>query len=604
MAERITTKRFAKNVVYSLVAQIISLAVSFVVTLIVPRYIGEYAYSYWQSYVLYVGYVGVLHFGLLDGLVLRYSKYDYDELDKPRLRSQFITLMVFMSALSLIGCAVSLFALGGQNKIIFLFVAIGILIKNVDTYNSYMLQITNRINRYVIVTIVNRLTYGTVIAALLISRSLGSVEAGEFYWYCLADILAVCVSIVISHFFNKGLHFGKSIGLKATLAEVKQNVSAGIVLMIANWSATLLIGSAKMMAQWRWGDLVFGEVAFAFSVSNVFLVFITAISVVLFPSLKRLDESKLPNLYKSIRRALSPLLFAMLALYFVGCAVVERWLPNYSSSLLYLGIFLPMVVFSSKVSLLTNNYLKVYRKEKTMMIINLCSIALGVGMFALCAYAFNNLIALMACVVVAVMFNSIASEICVMRTIGIKIVADFIIEAFMTVAFILSATLLHRWIGFAVYMSALLVYFVIYRKQIISGCRRIANRLHRHPASQAAPAPAEAGIGSIDGAGSSEADKALTADTATAQNTQGAVTENSVESTATDESAIQSNAEETEETEKIEKSAALTEADAEDNAAEDNGGETAPFGADRQELQTDSQDSSKSHRNKSRRNKK
>lgn len=585
MAEKITTKRFAKNVVYSLVAQIVSLAVSFVVTLIVPRYIGEYAYSYWQSYVLYVGYVGVLHFGLLDGLVLRYSKYDYDELDKPRLRSQFITLMAFMSALSLIGCAVSLFALGGQNKLIFLFVAIGIMIKNVDTYNSYMLQITNRINRYVIVTIVNRLTYGVIIASLLVARSLGSAEAGEFYWYCLADILAVCVSIIISHFFNKGLHFGKSIGLKATLAEVKLNVSAGIVLMIANWSATLLIGSSKMIAQWRWGDLVFGEVAFAFSVSNVFLVFITAISVVLFPSLKRLDESKLPSLYKSIRRALSPLLFAMLALYFVGCAVVERWLPNYSSSLLYLGIFLPMVVFSSKVSLLTNNYLKVYRKEKTMMIINLCSIALGVGMFSLCAYAFNSLIALMACVVVAVMFNSIASEICVMRTIGIKIIADFIIEALMTVAFILSATLLHRWIGFAVYMGALVAYFVIYRKQIASGFRRIANRLHRRPAPQAAASPSEADIGSLGGTVSSEDGKTLIADTATEQNAQGTVTENSVESTATDKPATQSNAE------KTEKSDALTEADAEDNADEDSGGETALSGADRQELQNDSQDS-------------
>ena len=34
---------------------------------------------------VHVGYVGVLHFGLLDGIVLRYSQYDYDELDKPRI---------------------------------------------------------------------------------------------------------------------------------------------------------------------------------------------------------------------------------------------------------------------------------------------------------------------------------------------------------------------------------------------------------------------------------------------------------------------------------------------------------------------------------------
>ena len=77
MAQNITSKKFAKNVIYSILAQIISLAVSFVLTLIVPKFIDEYQYSYWQTYVLYVGYVGVLHFGLLDGLVLRYSKFDY-----------------------------------------------------------------------------------------------------------------------------------------------------------------------------------------------------------------------------------------------------------------------------------------------------------------------------------------------------------------------------------------------------------------------------------------------------------------------------------------------------------------------------------------------
>ena len=69
MPKEITTKKFAKNVVLSIVAQIVSLAISFITTLIVPRFIDEYQYAYWQTYVLYVGYVGVLHFGLLDGLV-------------------------------------------------------------------------------------------------------------------------------------------------------------------------------------------------------------------------------------------------------------------------------------------------------------------------------------------------------------------------------------------------------------------------------------------------------------------------------------------------------------------------------------------------------
>ena len=77
MAKSITTKKFATNIILSLTAQIISVAISFITTLVVPKFIDEIQYANWQTYVLYVGYVGILHFGLLDGLVLRYSKYDY-----------------------------------------------------------------------------------------------------------------------------------------------------------------------------------------------------------------------------------------------------------------------------------------------------------------------------------------------------------------------------------------------------------------------------------------------------------------------------------------------------------------------------------------------
>ena len=460
MPKTITTKKFAKNVVYSIIAQIISLAVSFVLTLIVPKFIDEYQYSYWQTYVLYVGYVGVLHFGLLDGLVLRYSKYDYEELDKARLRSQFIILLIFTSIMTLSATAISLTVLDYPNKIIFVLVAIGIISKNIVTYSSYMFQITNRISKYVFLIIAQRLAYGFVVAALLIFK------VNDFYWYCIADLIGDAVGFIIGAVFNRGLFLGKSIKINEAFNELKTNMASGIILMMANWSAMLMIGSAKMIIQWHWDELVFGKVSFAFSVSNIFLVFVTAISVVLFPSLQRIDPEKLPSMYKNIRNILSPLLFFMMLFYFIGCYVLELWLPKYSESLTYLGILLPIIIFSSKVSLLTNNYLKVYRKEKMMLLANVISIALGIGLFVLCAYAFNNMTALLACVVFVIMFNSVLSEIFVLKTIKVKIIKEFIIEALVTVAFILCASMLSRWIGFAVYFGIFVIYCSINYKSI------------------------------------------------------------------------------------------------------------------------------------------
>ena len=86
-------KGFTQNVIISIAVQVISLLVNFIISFLVPKFIDEYQYAYWQTYILYVGYVGVLHFGLLDGIVLRYSQYDFDQLDKGRIRSQFKILL-------------------------------------------------------------------------------------------------------------------------------------------------------------------------------------------------------------------------------------------------------------------------------------------------------------------------------------------------------------------------------------------------------------------------------------------------------------------------------------------------------------------------------
>ena len=77
----------ASNILISISVQAISLILSFVLGFILPKFLDEYQYANWQTFSLYLGYVGVLHFGLLDGIVLRYSQYDFNQLDKERMRS-------------------------------------------------------------------------------------------------------------------------------------------------------------------------------------------------------------------------------------------------------------------------------------------------------------------------------------------------------------------------------------------------------------------------------------------------------------------------------------------------------------------------------------
>jgi O-antigen/teichoic acid export membrane protein len=454
----------------SVLVQIISLLVSFILNLIVPKYIPELQYAHWQTYILYVSYVGVFHFGLLDGIVLRYSQYDYDELDKPRIRSQFRLLLILNTVISIITIVItSIFAMK-EMRYIFCFVAIGVITKNLFTYTSYTFQITNRISKYAILVISQRLFFGIMTVMLLL------FHVQNYYLYCISDLCGDLFGCFIGYFYNKELYFGKTISWKEALSEFKINISSGIMLLIANWSSMLLIGSAKMIIQWHWDELTFGKVSFSFSISNLFLTFVSAISVVLFPSLKRMEKSRLPELYMEIRNAISPILFAAMLFYYPGCLILNMWLPKYQESLVYLGILLPIIIYTSKVSLLTNNYLKAYRAEKKMLWINTISVIIAIVLFLFSAYILNNLTVMIIMIVVSIMFRSIVSEIVVMKLIHVKMIRDFIIEFLMTIVFIFSAKFVDFWIGFGIYFVTVLVYLWLYRNSLNSYIRRLRKR--------------------------------------------------------------------------------------------------------------------------------
>lgn len=473
MANLVSSKKLAKNLILSLVAQAISVITSFVLGFIVPKFIDEYQYSYWQMYVLYVGYVGVLQFGLLDGIVLQYSQFDFDEIEKPRIRSQFQLLLSFCSLLTFAGFGISIWLSDITVKEIVILVAIGIITKNVFGYTSYSFQITNRISKYALLVIAQRAAYAIFIIVLLVFR------VNDFYLYCIADLFGDVVGILLGAIFNRGMYFGKGLPIIECFKECWVNVSAGIMLMIANFSSSLLVGGAKMIVQWRWDELVFGQVSFSFSVSNIFLTFVTAISVVLFPSLKRMNEDDLPNVYIKIRNSISPLLFFAMIIYFPGCWILEKWLPNYSDSLVFLGILLPIIIFSSKVSLLTNNYLKAYRKEKLMFIINVVSVIIGFGLFLFGAYVLGNLEIVLYLLVAVVMMRSVISEIVVTKIIKKNIILDFIIELIMTVIFIVAVRLLPLWWACFAYGCALAIYAIIYRKSIFAMFNTVVRFLRR-----------------------------------------------------------------------------------------------------------------------------
>lgn len=471
---KISTQRIGRNVVLSMLAQLISLLTSFVLGFIVPKFIDKYQYSYWQTFLLYISYVTLLQFGVLDGIVLRYAQYDYDELEKPRLRSQLHLLLVALTLVAGALCVGAGLFLDGATKWIVILVASGILTKNLFTYTSYSFQITNRIKLYVVTVITQRAVYAVMVVGLLLAKN------NDFYWYCTADLVGDLFGILLGVVFTRDLYVGKPLPIRACFREAKENIFSGFFLTFASFAGGFLIVGSKTVIQWHWDTLVFGKLTFSFSVSMAFVSFVNAIGVVMFPSLKRMNEKDLPDLYGKMRSIFTVFIFVILLCYFPGCWILARWLPKYTESLSYLGILLAMIIFYARLAFLTNNYLKAYCKEKLMFIVNIVTVAMGMGMFLLCAYVFNNLNLLLYSVVFSIMLRSMASEIIVEKVIQKKFWKEYALEALLTVGFILSVRLPSSlWGGCAVYAGLLAVYFVINRKSVIAMLHALRHSLRK-----------------------------------------------------------------------------------------------------------------------------
>jgi len=88
-------KNGIKNLSISFIANLVTIIVSFIVTLFLPKIISVEQYGYWQVYLFYSTYVGILHLGLNDGIYLRYGGEEYNDLNFKLFYGEFKILFNF-----------------------------------------------------------------------------------------------------------------------------------------------------------------------------------------------------------------------------------------------------------------------------------------------------------------------------------------------------------------------------------------------------------------------------------------------------------------------------------------------------------------------------
>ncbi|MFT0650356.1 hypothetical protein ACMEOK_14470 [Lactiplantibacillus plantarum] len=455
-------KELFRNFSYTIFSNLISLLISTLAVLIVPKFIGVHEYGYWQLYIFYTLYVGSMHFGWLDGIYLRFGGDTYESLDKRLFFSQFIQLFflqITIAFLIIVGSFV--FKNGSSEEFIIVITAIVMVFVNLQQFCLYILQDTGRMASYSMVNVIGRVIYfGLICLCLLLGIK-------SFIFYVLADTIGRFFSMVYGLFMCKEIIFKKISSFYLTIEETWINISVGVKLLLANIAGSLIIGIVRYGIKMEWGVNVFGKISLTLNISNLMMTFISAISLVLYPTLRRLDQNKLKGFYTKLKQIMSVVLLAGLFLYYPIGLLLPIWLPKYASSLVYMGLLFPMCVYQGKFSMLISTFMKTFRLEKKLLFVNVFSVLCSFALTFLNVFFIKSLTLTMVSIVVALWIQSTLGDWLLGKTLHVNATSGSLSETLTVIVFIVSNLYFSVPINILIYTLTFIL-FLYFRKDSVS----------------------------------------------------------------------------------------------------------------------------------------
>lgn len=454
-------RQVVKNISYSFGANMVSLGVSVLMVMFVPKLLPVEDYGKWQLFLFYFSYLGFLHFGWEDGIYLRYAGKNFEELSPRIFSGQFLGIVILQFVLAGIAFLFAMLFITDPIKQTVFICAVSLAVfVNFNTGCNFIMQITNHIKEYA------RIVLSEQIVLLLLVFSFLLFGFKQFHYMYIAKLGSLSVVSVLCFYLCRRLwttHIGS---IRDICHEAGLNLEVGIKLMFANIASMLIIGIVRYGISIGWDVSTFGKVSLTLGVSNFLMIFINSVSVVFFPILKRMDKSRLPEMYQQIRTVLACVLFFILIFYYPIKELLSWWLPKYADSLIYMSVLFPVCLFESKVSLLINTYLKSLRQEALMLKINLMSVGVAAAITFITIEVLHNLNAAVFSIIFLYAFRCEMAEHYMGQLLNLRLKRAILAELLMVAIFIVSSVLLDNWLCSLVYAAAYAGYMITNRNQV------------------------------------------------------------------------------------------------------------------------------------------
>lgn len=343
------------NFKYALFAQIITVMVSFITGIILPKLISIEDFGYWQLFVFYCTCFEFSMLGIPNGFYLKFA--GKLKISNTLVKKNFYIILLLSSLFAcLLYCC--------TNQVLNLYLSIAILIINIGTYYSYITQSFNKIQ---VNAIANIFLNTVIVLGFCIAIILGFTDIKT---YILIFIFShFCKTIFLLYMNNKILK--EKVVMKVNyFLQLRSLIKIGLILLLIDYTNVLALGISRLMCENHFGIILFSKLSLAISLILLVINFLNQVIMSLLPGLRRLNKDVIKTYYQKGRTLILSISLFSFILYEPAIKLFEVWLPNYVDSIVYIVLFLPYLIFESKMQIIFSLLFKVLRKEVLLLKIN------------------------------------------------------------------------------------------------------------------------------------------------------------------------------------------------------------------------------------------
>jgi O-antigen/teichoic acid export membrane protein len=362
--------RFGSDILVYSWGNALILLFGFVQLLIIPRYLSVEDFGYWQLFMLYASYVGILHLGFINGIHVRWAGKELNQVGN-EIKTAFTFLLLQQLVVIMPLGLLLYFLLQPPFQWIGLMILVYAFILNLAAFFTWTCM---AVRKFKLLTAVN-VSIG--LAFLILIILLFAFGFLNYQYIIFASLTASLLALFALAFWFRQYLWGEMPSISSLLAYGKENINIGIFVLLGNFVVVLFLTIDRLMVSSFFAIDQFAVYAFALTLAMSAYTFVGAVFQVFFPNLSAMTPELRAKAYQLGKPAIILAWATILAIYFPLTKLIEFYLPHYVASLPIMQILLGTVGFGSLIQILHVSFYLAYRKQRVYFLRGITALALS-----------------------------------------------------------------------------------------------------------------------------------------------------------------------------------------------------------------------------------